>query len=334
MALSDTARPDAAALEIMAREAEDAARAVPGVTNSSGAGASWSAGSVALAASDGFFASSSATSYSLAVSPLAERDGLKERDYEGRSTRFLADLPGAVEIGRVAGARTIARLGARKIDTCKAPVIFENRSAGRIIGPMLGAISGSAVARGVSFLKDKLNAPVFAPDVTIEDDPFREKGLASRGFDGEGARGAKRNLIDQGVLTTWLMNAAAARQLGLATTGHATLGHGGPPRISSSNVTVLPGGLDLSGLMQAAGEGLVVTEMFSPALNGNTGDWSVGCAGYWFEGGVRAYPVHEITVAGNLLDMYLRLQVGADLEQRGSLDCPSLLIDGLAIGGA
>lgn len=332
--LADSARPDAAALETLAREAEDAARAISGITNSSGSGASWSAGFVALAALDGFYATSSATSYGIGVAPLAERDGVKERDYEGRTTRFREDLPDAAWIGQRAGERTIARLGARKIETGKAPVIFENRIAGRLIGPFLGAISGAAVARGVSFLKDKLGERVFAPGVRVEDDPLMARGLASRSFDGEGASGTKRDLIDDGVLTTWLMNASAARQLGLATTGHATLGHGGPPGISSSNVTLAPGRQDLDALMREAGDGLVVTEMFSPALNGNTGDWSVGVAGYWFEGGARAYPVHEVTVAGNLLEMYLRLIPGADLDRRGSLDAPSILVDGLAIGGA
>jgi PmbA protein len=198
---------------------------------------------------------------------------------------------------------------------------------------VFGAISGAAVARGVSFLKDKLGQQVFAKGIVLEDDPFRKRGLSSRPFDGEGAPGAKRNIIDDGVLTTWLLNASAARQLGLKSTGHATLGHGGPPGISASNITLQPGDRDLATLMKDAGEGIVVTEMFSPSLNANNGDWSVGFSGYWFENGVRAFPVSELTVAGNLLEMYARLIPGSDLERRSSFDAPSLLVDGLAIAG-
>lgn len=329
----DDARPDADALEAMALAMEGAALSVAGITNSSGAGASWSAGSVALRTSDGFAGQSRASSYSIGASPVAERDGKMERDYEGRTTRFFAELPAPADLGRRAGERATARLGSRKLESRKAPVIFENRIASRIIGPMLGAISGAAVARGVSFMKDRLGQPVFAKGVVIEDDPFRRRGLASRPFDGEGAPGVRRNLIDDGVLTTWLTNAAAARQLGLKSTGHATLGHGGPPGISSSNVTLMPGDRDLAALMRDAGSGVLVTEMFSPALNANNGDWSVGFSGFWFENGAIAFPVSEITVAGNLLDIYARLIPGADLERRGSVDAPSILVDGLAIAG-
>ncbi|MDX2234201.1 MAG: metallopeptidase TldD-related protein, partial [Hyphomonadaceae bacterium] len=329
----DDARPDADALEALAQEAEAAALAVPGVTNSSGAGASWSAGSVAMRTSDGFAGASRASSYGVGLSVIAERDGKMERDYEGRTTRFLAELPPARTLGQTAGERAVARLGARKLESRRAPVIFENRLASRIIGPLFGAISGAAVARGVSFMKDKLGQQVFAKGVSIEDDPFRKRGLASRPFDGEGAAGARRLIVDDGVLTTWLMNAAAARQLGLRSTGHATLGHGGPPGIASSNVTLLPGAHDLDALMAQAGSGVLVTEMFSPSLNANNGDWSVGFSGFWFENGVRAFPVSEITVAGNLVDIFARLVPGADLERRGAADAPSILVDDLAIAG-
>ncbi len=329
----DDARPDADALEVMALEAEQAALGVAGVTNSSGSGASWSAGFVEMRTSDGFSGGSRASSYGVGVSVIAERDGKMERDYDGRSTRFLSELPAASSLGRTAGERAVARLGARKIESRRAPVIFENRVSSRLIGPLLGAISGAAVARGVSFMKEKLGEQVFAKGVVIEDDPFRRRGLASRPFDGEGAAGLKRNLIDDGVLTTWMLNASAARQLGLKSTGHATLGHGGPPGISSSNVTLQPGERDLEALMADAGEGVLVTEMFSPSLNANNGDWSVGFSGFWFENGARAYPVSEITVAGNLLEMFARLIPGADLERRGGVDAPSILVDDLAIAG-
>ena len=329
----DTARPDARALEALAKECEDAARAVSGVTNSAGAGASFDYGAFAFATSTGFRGGARGTSYSVGVSPLAERDGQKERDWESRNARFIADLPSAAIIGKAAGERAVARLGARKIESRKAAVIYENRMARSLISPFLGAISGGAVARGVSFLRDKLGQRIFAAGFEIEDDPLRKRGLSSRPFDGEGVTVRRRALVDDGVVTGWMLNSAAARQLGMTTTGHATLGHGGPPGIGASNITVKPGEGDLAALMKRAGSGVVVQETFSPSINPNTGDYSVGFAGFWFENGERAFPVSEITVAGNLLDMYSRLVAGGDLDRRGGIDSPSLLIDDLAIAG-
>ncbi len=323
----------AAALEDMARACEAAALAVPGVTNSGGGGASWESSEALYATSDGFLGHTRGGAFSLGVTALAENAAGKERDYEYKTERWLSDLPDAESIGRIAGERTVTRLGARKIESRKAPVIFEQRLAGRILGPLLGAMSGAAVARGTSFVKDKLGQRVLPEAFTIEEDPFLAKGLASRTFDGEGARPHRRNLIENGTITTWLLNAAAARQLGLEPTGHATLGHGGPPGIGASNLRVAPGARDLDGLMADAGDGLLVTDMFSPSLNMNTGDWSVGVAGFWFERGARAFPVSELTVAGNLLDIYARLIAGADFARRGAVETPSLMVDDLAIGG-
>ena len=331
--LQDSASPSAEALERIASEAEAAALAVSGVTNSSGAGAGFDRGRSAYATHDGFFAMHEGGSYSVSVAPLAERDGVKERDYEYRTTRRFLDLPSPASLGRAAGERVIARLGARKIASRKAPVIFENRIAARLIGPMLGAISGAAVARGVSFLKDKLGQRVFAAGIDIVEDPHAPLGLASRATDGEGAPTRARKIVDDGILTSWLLNAAAARQLGMKSTGHATLGHGGPPGISSTNVTLAPSQGDLAALMAAAGAGLLVVEFFSPSLNANTGDWSVGVAGRWFENGAPTHAVSEVTVAGNLIDMYARLQPGGDLDIRGALNAPSVLVDDLTIAG-
>jgi PmbA protein len=256
-----------------------------------------------------------------------------ERDYEWRTKRFFADLPAAEEIGRIAGERTARRLGAKKVKSQKAPVIFENRLAGRIISPFFSAISGSSVARGVSFLKDKLGQRVFAEGFSIHEDPFVKRGAGSRWFDGEGGAVAPATLIDDGVLTMWLLNSSAARQLNLEPNGHASAGHGGPPGISPSNLFVKPGTEDLPELMKNSGRGLLVTDMFSPSLNMNTADWSVGVAGYWFEKGEIAHPVSEITVAGNLLDIFARLRCGADVDNRGSLEISSLIVDDIAIGG-
>ncbi|HEX3408113.1 MAG TPA: metallopeptidase TldD-related protein, partial [Caulobacteraceae bacterium] len=256
-----------------------------------------------------------------------------ERAGEGRTTRWRADLPAPGEIGADAGRRAAARLGSRKIASTTAPVIFENRIAASTLGPLLGAISGPSVARGVSFLKNKLGEKVFAEAITITDEPHRRRGLGSSPFDDEGVANRTMAIIDAGVLTTWLLNTSSARQLGLETTGHASRGLAGPPGVSCTNLTLLPGELDQAGLMRAAGAGLLVTTMFGPSLNPNTGDWSVGCAGFWFEAGEIAYPVNEITVAGNLIDAYGRIVPGADLEFRGAANAPSLLIDALAIAG-
>jgi PmbA protein len=212
-------------------------------------------------------------------------------------------------------------------------VIFENRIAASTLGPLLGAISGPSVARGVSFLKDKLGQPLFSEAVTLSDEPHRKRGLGSSPFDDEGVANQTTDIIDKGVLTTWLLNSASARQLGLETTGHASRGLAGPPGVGTNNLTLQPGALDLAGLMRDAGKGLLVTGLFGPSLNANTGDWSVGCYGFWFENGQIAYPVSEITVAGNLIEAYRRVVPGSDLEFRGSANSPSLLIDGLAIAG-
>ncbi|NWG55081.1 MAG: TldD/PmbA family protein [Hydrogenophilaceae bacterium] len=331
--VADAAAPDAAALEAMARRCEAAALAVEEIANSGGAEASWDRSQAVYATSDGFLGRAAGTHFSLGVSPIAERDGAKERDYEYKTRRFLADLPDPEEIGAVAGARAARRLGSRKLESTRAGVIFEPRLAGRIIGPFISAINGAAVARGVSFLKDKLGRRVFAPGFEIAEDPFLRRGLASRAFDGEGAAVCARKIVEDGVAATWLLNASAARQLNMAPTGHATLGHGGPPGIGASNLAIRPGTDDLAGLMRNAGRGLLVTEMFSPSLNMNTGDWSVGVSGQWFENGAIAFPVSEVTVAGDLNDIFARLVAGSDLEERGALLAPSLFVDDLAVGG-
>jgi PmbA protein len=205
--------------------------------------------------------------------------------------------------------------------------------AASLMGPLIGAIGGPSIARGTSFLKDKLGQAVFAKGVTISDEPHRLRGLGSSPFDDEGVANRAHALIDDGVLTTWLLNSSSARQLGLTTTGHASRGLAGPPGVAPSNLTLQPGERSQAELMKDAGKGLLVTSMFGPSLNGNTGDWSVGCAGVWFENGEPAYPVAEITVAGNLVDIYARMVPGADLEIRGASNAPSILIDALPIAG-
>jgi len=303
------------------------------VTNSDGGSASWSSATWRLVTSAGFSGLHEASGFGVSASAIAGEGAGMERGGEGRSTRHQADLPPALGIGETAGRMAVARLNARKIDSTTAPVIFENRLAMSLISPLIGAISGPSIARGSSFLKDKLHQAIFAKGVNLIDDPHRARGLGSAPFDDEGVACRRRALIDDGVLTTWLLNTSSARQLGLETTGHASRGLAGPSGVSTHNLTLQPGTQDLAGLMADAGSGLYLTSMFGPALNGNTGDWSVGCSGFWFENGQIAYPVAEITVAGNLIDIYARLVPGSDLEYRGASNSPSLLVDGLAIAG-
>ena len=331
--LYDPTEQGAEALEHRARAAEDVVRQTAQVTNTDGASAAWSQGGWALVTSGGFDGAVRASSFSLSASAIAGEGSGMERGGEGRATRHAEDLPEPAAIGAEAARRAVERLGARKIDSRKAAVIFENRRAGSLIGPFVGAISGPAVARGVSFLKDKLGQAVFSPAITLVEDPFRPRGLGSAAFDDEGVQVQRRALVQDGVATTWLMNSASARQLGLQTTGHASRGLAGAPGVSTHNLTLQPGTASLEELMTQAGEGLLVTSMFGPSLNANTGDWSAGVSGVWFQGGAPAYPVTEITVAGNLLDIYARLVPGADLEIRGANNSPSLLVDGLAIAG-
>jgi len=331
--LFDPSERTAETLEQVSAEAEAAALAVPGVARSEGGHAGWSSSRWRLVTSHGFDGAYEGSAFSLGVGVIAEKDGAMERGGESRSTRHLSDLPGADLIGRTAGERAVARVGPRKIASTTAPVIFDNRMAGQIVSPAIGAISGPSIARGTSFLKDRMGQRVFAEGVTLIDDPFRPRGMGSTPFDDEGAMVQKRALFDDGVLTTWLLNSASARQLGLETTGHASRGLAGPSGVSTHNLHMEPGERDLAGLMANAGTGLLVTSMFGPSLNGNTGDWSAGVSGFWFENGVIAYPVSEVTVAGKLTDLYLRLERGSDLEFRGGFNVPSLMFDAVAIAG-
>jgi PmbA protein len=331
--LHDPSYRTAAELETVARETEAVALAVPGVARSEGGHASVAASRWRMVTSEGFDGAYAATGFSLGVGVIAEKDGAMERGGESRSTRWLSDLPGPEGIGAEAGRRAVEKLGPRKIASTTAPVIFDRRMATQVLSPLLGAISGPSIARGVSFLKTRMGERLLPAGMSLIDDPFRIRGMGSAPFDDEGSPVALRHIVDDGVLTTWLMNASSAAQLGLQTTGHASRGLAGPPGVSTHNLHLTPGDADQAGLMAQAGTGLLVTGMFGPSLNSNTGDWSAGVSGLWFEGGEIAWPVSEITVAGNLVDLWTRLVAGSDLEFRGGFNSPSLLIDGVAIAG-
>ena len=284
--------------------------------------------------SDGFLGSHQTSLFYQSGRFIAtDADGNMERDGEGRSVRHAADLPDVNDTGRIGAERALAAMGARKIDTQKAAVIFDKRISRSLVSQLIGAISGSAIARGSSFLKDKLGKPLFTRDIQIVDDPHRVRGLGSCLFDDEGVATRKQAIIEDGVLTTWLLNTASARQLSLSSTGHASRALASAPGVTTHNITLAAGATSPQDMMRDAGKGVVITSMFGPSVNSDTGDWSAGASGFWFENGVIAYPVNEITVAGNLIDIYQRLVPANDLEIKGTLDTPSVLVDSLSLGG-
>ncbi len=330
---ADTTDYSAEQLMAMAREAEDAARAVKGVTNSDGVGAGWHSSRTVLAASNGFIGEKRRTGYSLSASVLAGTGTDMQRDYEHALRVFAADLPSPAWIGEKAAQRTVSRLNPRKVPTARVPVFFDPRLSSGLVGTMLGAISGPAIARGTSFLKDKLGQQIFPRAMTIIDDPHRARGLRSRAFDAEGILPQKRKLIDAGVLQTWLLDLRSARQLNLQSTGHASRATGGMPSPSPSNVHMEAGAVSPEALMQDVAQGFYVTETMGMGVNGVTGDYSQAAAGFWIENGDIAFPVNEVTIAGNLKDMFLNTTAANDLEFVRGINAPTLRIDGMTVAG-
>ena len=332
--LEDKNEPSETALTDMIARAEDAARAVPGVTNSEGAEAGWGRVEIALAASNGFRGGYSISRWGISVSVLAGQGTGMERDYDFASTVFGENLPAPETLGKSAGERAVKRLNPRKASTAKIPIIYDPRIANGLIGHFVGAINGASIARGTSFLKDKMNEQVFAKGIRIIDDPHRPRGLRSKPFDGEGVANKKRALIEDGRLTTWLLDCRSARQLGLTTTGHAARGTSSPPSPSASNLYMEPGALTPEALIGDIRQGFYVTELIGHGVNGVTVDYSRGAAGYWIENGKLTYPVSEVTVAGNLKDMFLNITPANDLLFRYGTDSPTIRIDGMTLAGA
>jgi PmbA protein len=331
--MEDASEPATEALVARAAAAEDAALAVPGITNSEGAEAGFGRSEVFLVTSAGFAGRLSRTSHSVSASAIAGAGTRMQRDYDYHSTVHLADLDDPSAIGRSAAERAITRLNPARPSTAKLPVIYDPRVAGGLLGHLAGAINGASVARGTTFLKDKLGQRIFAPGIAIRDDPRRVRGLRSRPFDGEGTPTAARALIDDGVLTTWLLDSRSARQLGLRSTGHAARGTGGPPSPSPTNLYLDAGRLTAAELMADIKLGLYVTELIGMGVNGLTGDYSRGAAGFMIRDGAIAEPVAEITVAGNLLDMFASLVPANDLRFRRGTDSPTVRVDGMTMAG-
>jgi PmbA protein len=332
--LSDKNRPSAKALLTMAAEAEDAARAVKGVTNSEGAEASWGRTSVMLAASNGFSGGYRRSGYSLSCAVLGGEGTGMERDYEWSSAVHLEDLMAARTVGRNAGKFVVRRLNPRKAKSARVPVVYDRRVSGGLIGHLAGAINGRAVARGTSFLKDKMGEKIFADGIRILDNPHRKRGLGSRPFDAEGLPTRRYAVIDDGRLTTWLLDLAAARQLELKPTGHAARGTSGPPSPTTSNFYLEKGKLSFDELLGDIKSGLYITDLIGFGVNGVTGDYSRGASGFWIENGKLAWPVSGITVAGNLKDMFLKMTPANDLQFKSSTNAPTVRIEGLTVAGS
>jgi PmbA protein len=264
---------------------------------------------------------------------IAAANGAMERDYDYRTVVRAHDLPDPAGIGRQAAERAVARLNPRKCRSKAVPIVLDPRVAGSMVRHLVSAISGPAVARGTTFLLDQLGARVFAPSVTIVDDPLRELGLRSRTFDAEGILAERHRLVEDGVLTTWLLDCASARQLGLPTTGHAVRGVSSAPAPAPTNAYIEPGPAGAKELMRDIEEGLYVVEMMGMGVNYVTGDYSRGATGFWIENGEIGWPVSEVTIAGDLAEMFAHLTPADDLELRYGIDAPTLRIDGMTVAG-
>ena len=331
--LVDPVEPSAEVLMERARAAEESALAVTGITNSEGAEPSWGTSRVALVASNGFAAEYARSSHSFSVAVIAGEGTGMERDYDWSSCLHAADLDDPAKVGTNAAERAIRRLAPRKIETCRLPVVLDPRVSGGIVRHLAGAINGTSVARGTSFLKSKMDQMVFAPGITIVDDPFRRRGLSSKPVDGEGIAPMRRALVDKGRLTTWILDLRSARQLKIEPTGHATRGTTSPPSPSTTNLYMEAGVVTREAMIRDIKRGLYVTEFIGMGINGVTGDYSRGAAGYMIEDGELTYPVSEVTVAGNLVDMFMNVTPADDLTFRYGNDAPTLRLDGCTIAG-
>lgn len=332
--IEDDEAPEPAVLRERAQMAEDAARAVRGVTNSEGGGAGHGRAQMALVTSHGFAAAYAGTSHSVWASVVAGEGSGMQRDYASHTARHLRELENADIVGERAGTRTIARLAPQRVASGAMPIIFDPRIGNSLIGHLVGAIVGPAITRRSSFLQEQRGERILPEGLYVIDDPLRPRGLRSRPFDGEGLPTAKTRLIDNGVLTDWLLDSASARQLGLEPTGHASRGGGGSPGAGTTNVHLEGGTASVRDLMGDVKQGLYITELIGHGVNSVTGDYSRGASGFLIEDGRVSHGVAEITIAGNLKDMFANLVAADDLQFRYAVNVPTLRIDGMTVAGA
>lgn len=329
----EAAEPAAAALEDAARRAEAAALAVPGVAQVDSASASFSRRRLHLATSNGFSGGYGRSEHAMSCVAITGEGTGMERDWCSEARAHPGDLPAPEEVGARAAERALARAGARRPPTGAFPVLYDERVAGQLIGHLLGAISGTAIARGASWLKDAMGEPVLPAGLSLTEDPSRPRIAGSRPFDGEGLPPAAAPIVEDGVLRRWLLDLATARKLGLPPTGNAYRGSAAPPGPGAGNVALTQGAESRDDLIAAMGSGLLVTSMIGTTINPTTGDYSRGASGFWVERGAIAYPVNECTIAGNLREMLARIRPANDARMHLSRVVPSLLVEGLTIAG-
>ena len=325
--------PAAAVLETRAREAEAAALAAKGITQVE-TSASWARREMHLAASNGFSGGYARSSHSLSAVAFCGTGTAMERDWAGEGRVHGADMPAAAGIGALAAERALARLGAVKPPTGHFPVLYDERVAASLVGHLLSAINGTAIARGASWAAGLMGEPVLPPGLSLLENPHRPRIGASRPFDAEGLATAPRALVRDGVLQSWVLDLATGRKLGLASTGNASRGPSAPPSPATSCVDLTQGGQSREELLAAMGTGLLVTSMIGSTINPTTGDYSRGASGWWVEGGRPVHPVHECTIAGNLKDMLRRITPANDARDHLSIRVPSLLVEGLTLAGS
>ena len=331
--ISDAYEPSADELQAMAVACEDSARAVTGITNSEGAGAGWGRSTTALATSDGFAGSYPSTSFSVSCAVIGGEGEAMERDYASHTARHLEDLDTPADIGTRAGERTMGRLNPRKMESCKTNVVYHPRVSSSLLGHLAGALTGTSIARGTSFLRDEMGQKIMSESITICDDPLRPRGLRSAAFDGEGVVTQKFDPVVDGVLQSWFLDSASARQLELETNGRAGRGIGGPPSPSATNLYMQAGTRSVETLLKDIGTGFYVTELIGMGVNGVTGDYSRGASGFWIENGEVSHAVSEMTIAGNLKDMFLNMTPADDLQFRHGVNAPTILVEGMSLAG-
>ncbi|MFV0335742.1 MAG: TldD/PmbA family protein [Tropicimonas sp.] len=327
------ADPTPGDLQALAFRAETAARQ-PGISQVESANASFSRRRLWLAASNGFSGGYARTGHAISTVAITGEGLGMERDYAGESRVWAADLPEPETVGRLAAERTLARAGSQKPPTGAFPILYDRRVSASLIGHLLGAVNGAAIARGASWLRKALNEPVLPADFSLIEDPLRPRYGASRPFDAEGLTGRRRAIVEGGVLTGWTLDLATGRKLGMDSTGSATRGLTSAPSPGNSNVSLGQGTATFDDLLAEMGRGLVVTSMLGASINATTGDYSRGAAGFWVEGGKIAWPVNECTIAGNLREMLMTITAANDAEDWRSLQVPSLLVRGMTVAGA
>ena len=331
--LMDDKEPSAHELQQMVEQAEKAALCVKGVTNSEGADASHSRFDVTLATTRGFINSHSATRSGISVTVLAGEGENMQRDYEYSTSRFFSDLEAPQEIGKLAAERAVEKLNPRKVASGKFPVVYDKRISRNLLSDLASGVNGAAVARGTSFLKNKMGEPLFAKNINIVDDPLIKKALGSRPFDGEGVACGKIKVVENGVLKSWFLDVRSANQLKTKTNGRASRGVGSNPSPSCTNFYMENGSQSLKEILSSIKSGFYVTDTFGMGINYTTGDYSQGASGFWIENGEIAFPVSEITIASNLLDMFKMMIPANDLEFKYSINAPTLLVENMTIAG-